>query len=416
MNVLVLGAGMAGLAAAYYLVRDGHAVTVVERHQGVALETSYANGGQLSYSYVAPLAGPGVLPKIPPWLMRSDSPLRFEPKLDWRQWRWCLQFVRACNAKQSDLTTRRMLKLSHYSRALMQRAVDEEGIDFSYVRNGKLVVHSDTRSFAAARRLLDYQQSLGCEQEALDADACIRLEPALEHLRNRLVGGIYTPGEDAGDCYRFCAGLEQKLRNAALPVNFLLSTEIQRVLHWKDRILGVLTSAGVLEADRYVLALGTQSAELARPLGLDLPIYPLKGYSLTLPVGASNVAPRISITDYKKKIVYARLGEELRVAGMADLAGYDDRLDADRVATLLEVVRASFPDASDFSRIRPWCGLRPATPQGTPLIGPTRYPQLLLNTGHGALGFTLGMGCGKVIADLVAGNKPQIALEGFLLP
>lgn len=416
MNVLVLGAGMAGLSAAYYLVRDGHTVTVVERHHGVALETSYANGGQLSYSYVAPLAGPGVLPKIPPWLMRRDSPLRFEPKLDWRQWRWCVQFIRACNARQSELTTRRMLQLSHYSRALMQRAVAEEGIEFNYVRNGKLVMHSDEHSFTAARRLLDYQRSLGCEQEALDADACVRLEPALEHLRKRMVGGIYTPGEDAGDCYRFCTGLEQRLRDAHVPVNFLFNTDIQRILHWKERILGVQTSSGVLEADRYVLALGTQSAELAHPLGLDLPIYPLKGYSLTLPVGANNIAPRISITDYKKKIVYARLGDDLRVAGMADLAGYDDRLDAGRVTTLLGEVQASFPDASDFSRISPWCGLRPATPQGTPLIGPTRYPQLLLNTGHGALGFTLGMGCGKVIADIVAGRDTQIALEGFLLP
>lgn len=415
MNVLVLGAGVAGLAAAYYLARDGHAVTVVERRHGVALETSYANGGQLSYSYVAPLAGPGVLPKIPPWLMRRDSPLRFEPRLDRRQWRWCLQFVRACNAAQSDLTTRRMLQLSFYSRALMQQAVAEERIDFSYVQNGKLIVHSDAQSFAAARRLLDYQQSLGCEQEALDADACVKLEPALEHLRKRLVGGIYTPSEDAGDCYRFCTGLEQRLCNADMPVEFLFNTEIQRILNWKGRVLGVQTSAGVLEADRYVLALGTQSTQLVRPLGLDLPMYPLKGYSLTLPVGANNVAPRISVTDYKKKIVYARLGEELRVAGMADLAGYAARLDAGRVATLLEQVQASFPEASDFSRIRPWCGLRPATPWGTPLIGPTRYPQLLLNTGHGALGFTLAMGCGKVIADFVADRKPQIALDGFLL-
>jgi D-amino-acid dehydrogenase len=346
--------------------------------------------------------------------MRRDSPLRFEPRMDWRQWRWCLQFVRACTAAQSELTTRRMLQLSFYSRALMQQAVAAERLDFNYRQNGKLIVHTEAQSFDAARRLLDYQQSLGCEQEALDAAACVALEPALEHMRSRIVGGIHTPGEDAGDCYRFCLGLEQRLRCTEPPAEFLFNTEIQRILHWQQRILGVQTSAGVLEADFYVLALGTQSAELVRPLGLDLPVYPLKGYSLTLPVRGENTAPRISITDYKKKIVYARLGDELRVAGMADLAGYEARLDAGRVAVLLEQVRASFPGASDYSSIRPWCGLRPATPKGTPLIGPTRYPQLLLDTGHGALGFTLAMGCGRVIADFVAGRKPQIALDGFL--
>jgi D-amino-acid dehydrogenase len=415
MKVLVLGAGVAGLASAWYLARDGHDVTVVERNHGVALETSYANGGQLSYSYVAPLAGPGVLPKLPPWLLRRDSPLRFEPKLDWRQWRWCLKFIAACTQAQSDRTTRRMLALSFYSRGLMRETVEAERIDFRYARNGKLIVHAEQSSFDAARRLLDYQRSLGCEQEALDADQCVALEPALAQMRSRIVGGIHTPGEDTGDCYRFCTALEGRLRDEGAPVSFLLDTEITRLLHWRGRIIGVDTAAGVLEADRYVLALGTQSPALVRPLGLDLPIYPLKGYSLSLPVADDAAAPRISITDFKRKIVYARLGEELRVAGMADLAGFDARIDPGRIATLLEQVRDSFPQASDFSRIRPWCGLRPATPWSTPLIGATPYRELLLNTGHGALGFTLAMGCGRIVADLVAGREPAVPLEGFTL-
>ena len=415
MKILVLGAGVAGLASAWYLARDGHDVTVVERHSGVALETSYANGGQLSYSYVAPLAGPGVLPKLPPWLLRRDSPLRFEPKLDWRQWRWCLEFVAACTQAQSDLTTRRMLALSFYSRGLMRETVDAERIDFRYARNGKLIVHAEQSSFDAARRLLDYQRSLGCEQEALDADQCVALEPALAQMRSRIVGGIHTPGEDAGDCYRFCTALEARLRDEGRPVSFLLGTEITRLLHWRGRIIGIETSAGVLEADRYILALGTQSPALARPLGLELPVYPLKGYSLSLPVADDAAAPRISITDFKRKVVYARLGEELRVAGMADLAGFDTRIDPGRIATLLDQVRDSFPEASDFARIKPWCGLRPATPWSTPLLGATPYRELLLNTGHGALGFTLAMGCGRIIADLVAGREPAVPLEGFML-
>jgi D-amino-acid dehydrogenase len=413
MKVLVLGGGVVGLAAAYYLARDGHEVSVVERNHGVGLETSYANGGQLSYSYVAPLAGPGVLPKVPPWLLRRDAPLRFRPALDWHQWRWCLEFVLACTRRQADLTTRRLLRLAYYSRSLMHRFVEEERAEFDYVRNGKLVVHSKPASFEAARRLLDYQASLGSEQQALSADECVALEPALAALRPRIAGGIYTPSEDAGDCYEFCLALERILRTNG--AQFLLSTEIRRLLRWRDRILGVETSAGVLEADRYVLALGAASPWLVRPLGIRLPIYPLKGYSLTLPVGPQHLAPRISVTDFTKKIVYARLGDELRVAGMADLSGHRATIDESRVATLLEETRAAFPEASDFSRLKPWCGLRPATPKGTPVLGLTPYPGLLLDCGQGALGFTLALACGRVTADRVAGRSPEVPLEGFEL-
>lgn len=414
MKVLVLGAGVAGMSAAWCLAQDGHDVTVIERNHGVALETSYANGGQLSYSYVAPLAGPGVLPKLPPWLLRRDAPLRFTPEWDWRQWRWCLEFVLACTRAQSDLTTRRMLTLSFYSRAQMQRAIADAGLTFNYAQNGKLIVHTDAASFESARQLMDYQQSLGCEQVALSPDECVKLEPALAHLRPRLKGGIHTPSEDAGDCYLFCRGLEDRLR-AGGHATFLFNTEIHRILRLKDRVLGIETSQGVLEADAYVLALGTHSPALLAPLGIDVPIYPLKGYSLSLPVKGDDSAPRISVTDFKRKVVYARLGNELRVAGMADLAGMDARIDESRVQTLVSQVRDTFPGCSDFSTLKPWCGLRPATPRGTPILGPTRYPNLLLNVGHGALGFTLAMGCGRVIADFVAKRTPEIALDGFLL-
>jgi len=411
MKVLVLGGGVVGLATAYFLARDGHKVAVVERNSGVGLETSYANGGQLSYSYVAPLASPGVLPKIPPWLLRRDAPLRFRPALDWQQWRWCLAFIAACTSKQADLTTRRLLALAYYSRALMHRFVAEEPAAFDYVRNGKLVVHSSAESFAAAERLVDYQASLGSDQQALDADACVALEPALAAMRPRIAGGIYTPSEDAGDCYEFCLSLERLLRSRG--VAFHLEVEIHRLLAWRDRLIGVETSAGVLEADRYVLALGAASPLLVRRLGIRLPIYPLKGYSLTLAIRPDDVAPRVSITDYQKKIVYARLGDELRVAGMADLAGHRAEIDESRIEMLLDEARAAFPAASDFSRLKPWCGLRPATPKGTPILGRTPYPNLLLNCGQGALGFTLALGCGRVIGDLVLDRSPEVSLEGF---
>ena len=424
MRIAILGAGVAGLASAYYLARDGHQVTVVEKSGGVALATSYANGAQLSYSYVAPLAGPGVLPKIPPWLLRRDSPLRFYPALDPHQWRWLLEFVLACNQQQSELTTRRLLELSFYSRALMHAFVQNEpGIEFAYAQGGKLVVYSDQAGFDAARRLLDYQRSLGCEQNALDREQCLALEPALTDpasgLGRRLVGGIHTPSEEVGDCYRFCVGLEQRLR--AMGVSFEFNTEISRLEARGGRVLGAVTREGLISADHYVLALGTQSLFLARGLGLRLPIYPLKGYSLTLPAGA--LSPKISITDFKRKVVYAPLaepeGDALRVAGMADIAGYRERIDPLRLHQLFEESRQAFPNATDYTRgpraMQPWTGQRPATPKGTPLLGSTPFGNLSLNCGHGALGWTLALGSARAVADVIKGATPQVHMENFAL-
>lgn len=424
MRIAILGAGVAGLTSAYYLARDGHEVTVLEKSGGVALHTSYANGAQLSYSYVAPLAGPGVLPKIPPWLLRRDSPLRFTPALDPHQWRWLLEFVLACDQQQSDITTRRLLELSFYSRAMMHSFVAEEPqIEFAYARGGKLVLFSDVAGFDAARRLLDYQRSLGCEQDALDRNQCLTLEPALtdpaSSLGARLVGGIHTPSEEVGDCYRFCVGLEQRLR--ALGVSFALNTEITGIEAKGGRITGVNTRTGKVEADHYLLALGAHSAFLARPLGLRLPIYPLKGYSLTLPAGS--LSPRISITDFKRKVVYAPLAERegdfLRVAGMADIAGYKERIAPGRLAQLFEESRLAFPNATNYARgpeaMQPWTGLRPATPKGTPLLGQTPYANLWLNCGHGALGWTLALGSARAVADALKGAAPQVRMENFAL-
>lgn len=415
MKVCVLGAGVAGMTSAYFLWRAGHDVTVVERNAGVGLETSYANGGQLSYSYVAPLAGPGVLPKLPPWLMRRDSPLRFSPRLDFYQWRFCVQFVLACTAAQSALTTRRLLRLSFYSRRLMHEMVAKEPLDFDYVRNGKLVFYSDEAAFQGAVATMDYQRSLGCEQEALDRDGCVAIEPALKHVAHEIAGGIYTPSEDAGDCYHFCTSLERVMRAGPDPVKFELDTQVTSLLHSGDSITSVETNRHPIAADRYVVTLGAQSVFLLRPIGIDAPIYPLKGYSLTLPIPAGAEAPFVSITDHKRKVVYARLGDELRVAGLADVTNYRADLDPARIEVLVRQVRDTFPAGADFDRIKPWCGLRPATPHGTPVLGRTRYSNLLLNIGHGALGFTLACGCGKIMADLAGGNEPEISLDGFTL-
>ena len=361
MKVLVLGGGVVGLAAAYYLARDGHEVTVVERNGGVGLETSYANGGQLSYSYVAPLASPGVLPKIPPWLLRRDSPLRFRPALDPHQWRWCAEFVLACTQRQADLTTRRLLRLAYYSRALMHRFVAAEPAQFDYVRNGKLVVHADgrrssRRDASSTTRRASARSSRRCRRTSAsrssprwcDAAAACRRDLHAERGRGRLLRVLREPRAPAPHGRR---GVPARHRDSP-------------AARWRERILGVETSRGVLEADRYVLALGAASPRLVRPLGIRLPIYPLKGYSLTLAIGPHHVAPRISITDFKKKIVYARLGDELRVAGMADLAGYAPTIDESRVATLADETRAAFPEASDFSQLRPGAACGRPRPRG----------------------------------------------------
>src|SRR6185312_1579951 len=284
----ILGAGVAGVASAWYFWRDGHEVTVLERNEGVALETSFANGGQLSYSYVAPLASASVIPKIPPWLLRRDSPLRFRPEMDPAQWRWILEFLAACNTRTSDDTTQKLLRLAFYSRDLMHELVGEHTLAFDYVQNGKLVVHTDPASFESARRLMEYQRTLGAEQEALDAKRCLEIEPALGRFHAnggepRIAGAIYTPSEDAGDCYKFCNELKRIMTSGPNPVRYRFGVEISRLLPWHGRLMGVETNQGVIEGDAYVLALGANAPSLVAPLGIRVPVYPLKGYSLTLP-------------------------------------------------------------------------------------------------------------------------------------
>jgi len=414
MKALVLGAGVTGLAAAYFLARDGHAVTVLDRRSGVALESSHANGGQLSYSYVAPLADPGVIRKLPGWLTDRDSPVRFRPRLDPAQWAWGMRFLAACNARTADATTRRLLRLSFLSRDLTRDAIEREGIACDFRRAGKLVVHADPAALDAARRLVDLQRSLGSEQRALTRDECLSAEPSLAGIAHRLAGGILTPGEDAAECRLFCAGLEQAMRGGNLGVDFRFGADARQILAVGGRVIGVATEAGVIEADAVVVAMGAGSARLLAPLGLRPPLYPLKGYSLTLPVTEDAAAPRISVTDASRKVVYARLGKTLRVAGMADLVGHDPRFDLSRLDLLVRQAHEAFPRATDWRTLNPWTGLRPATPTALPILGPTRaLPNLHLDIGHGALGFTLAMGSGRVVADLLAGRAAPIAMDGL---
>jgi D-amino-acid dehydrogenase len=415
VHIVVLGAGVIGITTAYYLNKAGFQVTVVERNATAGMETSYANGGQLSYSYVAPLAGPGVVPKIPPWLLRRDSPLRFYPQFDLDQWRWCIAFLRACNRPQAEITTVHLLRLAYYSRDLIHDIVRNEPVRFDYRRNGKLVIFSDTESFEGAKKTLDFQRAHGSEQMALDTHGILKKEPALQHIGARIAGGIDTPSEDAGDCHDFCVAMEKLLHKRG--VKFMTGVTIDRLQVEGAHIKAIQTSQGEIAGDGYVMALGAANAQIAKSLGFYLPIYPLKGYSLTLDTRTAPRAdgvPAISVTDSKFKVVYALLGHELRIAGMADIAGHNRTIERERVDLLIQQAKATFPDAARYDGdLKPWAGLRPATPKGTPIIGKSPYQNLYLNTGHGALGWTLACGCAKVVSDLIAGRMPEISIDGF---
>lgn len=413
MRVCVIGAGVIGLASAYVLVREGHEVTVVDRLGGSALATSYANGGQLSYSYVAPFASPGVLHHLPHWLLDRDAPTRFRPRLDPAQWRWIAKFLRACTTARSRETTERLLDLAFLSRDVLHEAVDAEGLAFDFVRNGKLVVFSEEESFGAARAQMAYQAELGCEQQDLSPAECLRLEPALEPVRRRLVGGIHTPSEEAGDCRLFTRELEALLKGAG--TRFVYNAEIRHLEGNLGRLSALATTKGDIAADAFVLAAGTGSAALAGRMGMRLDVYPLRGFSQSMPVTDPGALPALSVTDFDRKTVYARIGRVFRAAAMADLTGYSTHLDRRRLSTLTRHALETFPEGADYERASAWCGLRPATPTGLPVISATRLENLFVNTGHGALGFTLAMGSARLLADLIARRDPAIPAGAFAL-
>ena len=404
MHVCVLGAGIVGLATAYVLRQQGLDVTVVDRAAPGA-GASGGNGAQLSYSYVQPLADPGIWAQLPKLLLSADSPLKLQPQWDLQQWRWGLAFLRACNARTSASSTAQLLQLAARSRLGFEAMLQDLALDCDFSRTGKLVVYGSADALTAARKQVELQRRLGSLQEVVSAQRCVELEPALQHYQARMAGAVFTPGECAADCFKVCTGLHAALQ--ARGVQFLLGAELQKVVRQGTRIDAVQTTAGTVQADQFVLALGSASAGLARQLGLRLPVYPLKGYSITLDIAdAPHAAPRVSVTDAARKVVFARIGGRLRVAGMAELVGHDSRIPPERIQSLLNTARTLFPECAAVGDVHPWTGMRPATPTGLPLAG--RHAQgpdnLLLNTGHGALGFTLAFGSAQVLADALLGR------------
>ncbi|WP_109479562.1 D-amino acid dehydrogenase [Paraburkholderia sp. C35] len=412
MHVCVLGAGVVGLTTAWSLARDGHDVTIVEARGGAALEASFANGGQLSYSYVAPLADPAVLPKLPAWLLQRDSALRFIPRLDPQQWRWCVAFLLACRSQRARQTALELLSLGALSKAALHEIVEHESIAFDYVRNGKLVVYRDAQEFERARRKMELLVAAGSDQRALDAHACVALEPALARAQPMLAGGIHTPSEEAGDCHRFGVALADALQQR-YGVTIRYETPVLELVTEGKRIVAARTVKGDIEADAFVVALGLGSVPLLDALGVRLPVYPLTGYSLTIDNAVPRDTPRVSVTDLHRKVVFAPLGGRLRIAGMVEIAGLSDAQRAPRIELLKRQAQEIFPAAGDYASAQTWCGHRPATPDSKPLIGRTPYGNLWLNTGHGALGFTLACGSARVLADLIAGREPSVDVAAY---
>jgi D-amino-acid dehydrogenase len=402
MRVCVVGAGIIGCATAYALARNGWRVTLIDALPAPGQGASLANGAQLSYSYVEPLATPATLRGLPMWLLARDSPLRWRPRADGGHARWLLDFVRACRPAQVRRTTEALLALSSLSRETLHRWLAElPGVAEAvhHARPGKLVLHRDPAWRAAAQRQLDWQRTLGCRQRLVEPGECAAIEPALAaSMASQIAFGVWTDSEEVIDG----AGLAQALARAS-GAELRLGEPVAGFARKADRLAGVrLASGEVIAADHVVLAAGAAAPALLRPLGLRLPVEPIKGYSLTLPVADPAAAPRVSVTDAGRKIVFARVGAALRVAGFAELVGADLSLSPVRLAALRDAVQHSFPGACDLDRAQPWAGLRPATPDGQPRIGATAIPNLWLNVGHGALGLTLAAGSAARLAALLS--------------
>lgn len=393
-EVTVIGGGVIGLATAYALVREGLSVALIEARDSLASATSFANGGQLSYRYVAPLADAGVPWQALGWMLQGDSPLRLRLRFDPAQWRWLLAFMMACRSRVNARNGAQLLALALESQAALARWREEDGLtDFAWRRNGKLVAFRSERAFnQGRRRLLD-----PINQRVLDAAELKALEPALAGAS--FVGGVLTPDEEVADCHRFCVRLAERLR-ASGQCQFLLGKPVTQLVAHHDRVVALQLGSEQVDVQRLVLCAGHRSAGLALP-GLTLPVYPLKGYSLTAPIAPEHRAPEVSVTDYERKIVYARLDRQLRVAAMVDIVGYDESVDARRLDSMRRLALDTLPNAADYGQAVEWAGMRPATPTGVPIIGATAYRNLWLNLGHGALGFTLACGSGERLARIL---------------
>lgn len=411
MRVLILGSGVIGTTVAYYLARAGHEVEVVDRQPGPGLETSYGNAGEVSPGYSAPWAGPGVPLKAIQWLLMQHSPLVIKPMLDPAMWRWGASMLRNCTEARYRINKGRMVRLAEYSRDCLKELRADIGIQYDDREQGTLQLFRTQKQLDGTAKDIEILKEYGVPYQVLDRAGYLKYEPALAEVQDKFIGALRLPGDETGDCFKFTNTLAEKAK--ALGVKFRFGVNIGAVEHSGDQITGVRTDAGLLTADRYVLALGSYATQMLAPLGIRVPIYPVKGFSITVPITNADKAPESTVMDETHKVAVTRLGDRIRVGGTAQLSGFDLSLTEDRRDTLAFVVSDLFPKGGDVSKAEFWTGLRPMTPDGTPILGETRMKNLMLSVGHGTLGWTMAAGTGRVMADLISGRTPEISMEGL---
>jgi D-amino-acid dehydrogenase len=410
MKIVVIGAGVIGVTSAWYLARDGHQVTVLERRTGPGLETSFANGGQISTSHAMPWSSPAVPGQLLRWFGRPRAPLKLRLRGDREQFAWCLRFLRECLPARHLRNATHSLRLALFSRGELDQLRQETAIRNDHAECGILSVFTSERDFDRGRDTANFLADHGVRQEILLGEEVLRVEPALGGAEN-VVGGVYSPDDQVGDAYLFTAALAAAAQRRG--VRFYHQVRVTGLQRTAGRISAVVTTKGLLKTEAVVLCAGSYSAALLRPLELELPVYPVKGYSVTLPIVNPAAAPKVSLSDEAHKLVISRLGNRLRAAGTAEIAGHDTTLNRRRAETVLDALLALLPKAGDPGRAEYWTGLRPMTPDGPPVLGATPIPNLFLNTGHGTLGWTMAAGSARLLADVVASRPPALSLDGL---
>ncbi|NYT61348.1 D-amino acid dehydrogenase [Alcaligenaceae bacterium] len=410
MRIAVLGSGIIGISTAWWLSQAGHEVVVIDRESGPAQETSRANGGQISVSYSEPWANPQAPMKLARWLFKDDAPIVFRPQFDPHQWRWALAFLRECLPNRLAPNIRAMVRMSEYSRSTLRQMRTDLDIQYNHLERGILNFYCDHAEFEDTQKMASVMRDFGVDRRVVSTDEIVQLEPALAPARASIVGGDYTAEDESGDVYLFCKALAERASQAG--VEFRYATHLSRLLSAGGRIQGaeVINPEGlyeIIDADVYVAALGAYTPQFVLPLGVPCNVYPAKGYSATFNILDDAGAPMVSLTDSAHKVVYTRLGNQLRMAGTAELSGYSRALSTIRCENMARLAHDLFPTALDFANVRYWSGLRPATPSNVPLIGRTKIQNLYLNTGHGTLGWTMGAGSGRALADLISGRQPE---------
>ena len=411
MKVIVLGGGVIGTTSAYFLAKQGHDVTVVERQSSVALETSHANAGQISYAYSSPWAAPGVPLRAVKWLLSKHSPLVINPNMSSETIKFAYRVLKNCNHKSYNTNKSRMLRISKYAKECLSEIERDTNIQYEQRKKGFLQILRTEKQVVDTEKDISVLEQFGTKYKVLDAEGCLKAEPGLKHVKEKISGGLQFEGDATGNCFKFTNELQKKCLE--LGVKFEFNVSVESLLVNNGKINAVLTDEGEMTADNFVVAMGSYSAQLLRPVGIDIPVYPVKGYSITIPVLSDEDAPQSTIMDETYKVAITRLGNNVRAAGTAELTGHDLSLRQKSRATVRHSVQSLFPYAADMSDDQFWTGLRPMTPDGTPVIGRTPISNLFLNTGHGTLGWTMSTGSGKLVADIVSGNETAIPLDGL---